>query len=248
MNSTPRPAPPAPRADWAYFLDLDGTLVPLGETPDHVVVPPFLPAFLTAFADWAGGAVAVVSGRPLAGIDRLLGLPTLPAAGVHGMERRRPGGEHVLAPASRPALDEILAAFQAFALRTPGLLVEDKGRAVALHYRLAPHEAEAATVLAEELAVRFADGLRLQHGKCVLELVAQGADKGTAIEAFMAEPPFQARRPVFVGDDVTDEDGFRAVNRLGGISIRVGDDRPSDARYGLADVAAVLDWLRSPAG
>ncbi|MBU2118540.1 MAG: trehalose-phosphatase, partial [Alphaproteobacteria bacterium] len=134
-----------------------------------------------------------------------------------------------------------VAAFRAFAAARPGLIVEDKTVAAGLHYRGDPRHAEAAEALARDLAART--GLKLQPGKLVLELKTPGADKGTALAAFMAEPPFAGGVPVMVGDDLTDEYGFAAAEALGGFGVLVGAPRPTAARHGLEDVAAVLDWL-----
>jgi trehalose 6-phosphate phosphatase len=132
-----------------------------------------------------------------------------------------------------------------FAQTHEGVILEDKGRALALHYRKAPEMESEARRLVAGLAGRHADTLRVIDGKMVLEIKPRLSDKGAALRSFLDEPPFRGRCPVFVGDDVTDEDAFRAVNDLHGHSIRVGDGRDSQARWQLPDVNAVIGWLES---
>jgi len=142
----------------------------------------------------------------------------------------------------------VRTAFERFAEEHAGVVVEDKGTSVALHYRLAPEIADAAQRLANRVMLDIGAGFRTQNGKMLVELRPAGADKGTAIEAFMAEPPFAGRVPVFIGDDVTDEDGFAAVNLMGGHSVRVGASNGSVAAWRVSDIGAVLDWLERIAG
>jgi trehalose 6-phosphate phosphatase len=233
---------PQPAADWAYFLDVDGTLLEHAETPDAVRVDADMRALLAALQARAGGALALISGRAVADIDALFEPLRLPVAGQHGVERRDAAGQvhHHAFPLEpvRRAAERI----GAFAAAHPGLVFEDKGYNLALHYRLAPQLAEAACALVEGAAAELGEGFELQRGKMVLELKPGGRDKGTAIEEFMAEPPFRGRTPVFVGDDLTDEFGFGVVNRMGGVSVKVGEGR-SAARWRLADAAAVRAWL-----
>ena len=224
----------------ALFLDLDGVLAPLAPTPDAVGPDPRRSSVLRALSERLDGRVAIVSGRPLEEIDRIAEGAVLPASGVHGLERRTAGGRLIEAE-PHEAVREAVAAFQAFARERPGLIVEDKAVAAGLHYRADPSHAEAAEALARDLAART--GLKLQPGKLVLELKTPGADKGTALAAFMAEPPFSGSVPVMVGDDLTDEHGFEAAEALGGFGVLVGAPRRTAARHGLADVGEVLDWL-----
>ncbi len=228
----------------ALFLDVDGTLLEIASTPDTVRVPAALRNTLQLAATREHGALALISGRSIAELDRLFAPYCFPAAGQHGLERRDATGT-----VSRPEIDtetlrgarDALAQLQ---LRNKGLLLEDKGTALAMHYRLALNcEAlvrEAMSHLVEPLSDRFV----LRAGKCVLELAPRGYSKRTAIEAFMHEAPFNGRTPVFVGDDVTDEDGFEAVNALGGYSVRVGKLDRSAANYCFGGVSAVIAWLR----
>lgn len=239
-------APPA-LPEWdvrrALFLDVDGTLLEIMRHPDDVLAAPRLKQLLAAASRSLGGALALVSGRTIASLDRIFSPLALPAAGLHGLERRDADGR-VHYPVGYA--DRIAAArseLMDFVQSEPGLLLEDKGAALALHYRNAPSmEDECRRRIA--MALRAAgEDFHVQKGKMVLELKPSGHDKGTAVQAFMAEAPFRGRQPVFIGDDVTDEDGFRAVNALGGISIRVGASDGSAARLVAANVAGILDWL-----
>ncbi len=227
----------------ALFLDFDGTLVELAPQPGAIDVPSGLVPTLAALHDWLGGAVAVVSGRTIADIDRWLAPLQLATAGVHGAERRTAIRERIDVPA--PDLSAVEAAANALAARHPGLLVEHKDRSLALHYRLAP-QLEAACVDALASAVAATPGLVLLRGKMVVEAKPAAASKGAAIGDFLAEPPFAGRRPVFIGDDVTDEAGFEAVQAAGGVGVKVGPG-PSAAQHRLdgpgalhAALAAVL--------
>ncbi|WP_125255222.1 trehalose-phosphatase [Brevundimonas fluminis] len=234
------PPPPEVLPRLSLFLDLDGVLAPLAPTPDAVGPDPRRSSVLRALADRLEGRVAIVSGRPLEEIDRIAERAVLPASGVHGLERRTAGGV-LIETEPHEGVREAVAAFQAFARERPGLIVEDKAVAAGLHYRGDPSHAEAAEALAQDLAERT--GLKLQPGKLVLELKTPGADKGTALTAFMAEPPFRGSVPVMVGDDLTDEHGFEAAKALGGFGVLVGPPRRTTALHGLEDVGRVLDWL-----
>lgn len=230
---------PPPSPDWAYFLDLDGSLVNLAETPGAIQVDPCLKVLLEQTHRQCNGALAVVSGRSLADLDHHLGMG-LPMAGQHGLERRTASG-CVLGRAPRSAsLVRILRMLQPAVARHPALLLENKGLTVALHYRRAPNLAAYAQHLMRRAVA--GTGYAMQKGKCVAEARPMEADKGRAIARFMAEPPFRGRRPVFIGDDLTDEAGFTMVNRLGGLSIKVGPGA-TRARWRLPHVAAVRAWL-----
>ncbi|MGH7111513.1 MAG: trehalose-phosphatase [Stellaceae bacterium] len=238
------PAPPRLEAQAALFLDVDGTLLEIVPRPDLVRVPRRLPTLLTALAARRGGALALVSGRPLGQLDRLFPVWQGAAAGLHGLERRDAKGNLVRTadPAALAALDRLRAPLAEFARARPGLFLEDKGETIALHYRDRPQDEAEIRVLAESLA-HAESALRLIAGKMVVEFQPRAANKGAAIAAFMAEPPFRGRRPVFLGDDVTDEDGFAEVNRQGGVSVRVGAPAMTAARYRLGSVPAALQWL-----
>ena len=249
-----------PAGRWALFLDIDGTLLDLAPRPDLVLVPESLPGLLGALARELDGALALVSGRPLAAIDGLIpavipagtpaGIPgRLDAAGTHGAEWRQGGRVATLAPsdpAAVAALGVLARGLRAEVENRPGLLVEDKPGALALHYRLAPEREAEALALAERIARALGPAYRLQHGKQVVEVLPAAAGKGAAIRRFMAGPPYAGRTPVFAGDDLTDEDGFAAVESLHGISIRVGPPgAPTRARYRLDSPAALRAWLRA---
>lgn len=234
---------PTPDPDWAYFLDMDGTLVGLTMSPDGVRVDRRLRRVIEDLHDFAGGAVALITGRPIADVDRLFPGLTLAAAGQHGLERRSVSGRVVQhAPPSR-RLDEVRRRLAEAVARHPGLLLEDKGLSLALHYRRAPRLAGYAHRLTRAQATRLGRGYGVRAGKRVVEIGPTGQDKGKSILAFSEERPFRGRTPVFLGDDLTDEFGFRMVNHLGGISIKVGAGRTA-ARWRLPDVAAVRAWLR----
>jgi trehalose 6-phosphate phosphatase len=190
----------------------------------------------------AAGALALISGRPIAGIDRLFAPLKLAAAGQHGAERRDAGGglHKIKLPAA--SLKKAADAIATFAAAHEGVLFENKGLSMALHYRLAPQLAQAAQAAVREAAAALGGALAVQAGKMVVELKPAGYDKGRAIDEFMREAPFAGRVPVFIGDDLTDEHGFEVVNRLGGHSVKVGEGS-SAARWRLEAPAAVRAWL-----
>ena len=239
--------PPPLKVDWALFLDIDGTLLELAPTPKHVRVDDGVASLLPRLAAALGGAVALITGRALADAERLFPGVSLPIAGQHGLERRAADGSlhmHDLHLGELQALRHELAIFAA---RYEGLLLEDKGATLALHYRVAPGLASHVhrSLKAKLASSPMAGGLRLQRGKGVLEITPDGRDKGTAILEYMAERPFAGRLPVFVGDDRTDEYGFEAVIRAGGLAVKVGRGS-TRAPFRLADVAAVRKWLGAP--
>lgn len=236
------PPPPVRLARPALFLDMDGVLAPLAATPDAVVPHPERTAALRAVAERLDGRVAIISGRTIAEIDRIAEASAASASGVHGLERRRADGSLHRAEAA-PAVRDVVAAFEDFALTRPGIIVEDKAVSAGLHYRGAPAEAGAALALAQDLADQT--GLTMQAGNLVVELKTPGTSKGTALTAFMQETPFAGAVPVMLGDDLTDEDGFRAARALGGFGVLVGPPRETAASYGLPDVNAVLAWLNA---
>jgi trehalose 6-phosphate phosphatase len=225
----------------ALFLDLDGTLAPIVSRPDQVVPDARRTHLLERLCKGLNGRLAVVSGRTLDDLDRILEHRVAALAGVHGLTRRTGDGGLRIATA-HPGHDQALAALTAFAAPLHGVLVEDKVLSIALHYRQAPEIAEAAIREAERVA--RLTGLTLQPGRMVMELRTPGSTKGDSVRAFMAEPPFAGARPIFVGDDLTDEDGFEAADRLGGFGILVGAaPRATAARFQLDDVEAALAWL-----
>ena len=243
-GSLPPPLPAG--AAWALFLDFDGTLVDLAATPDAVVVPPGLRETLAACTDAFDGAVAIVSGRPIAVLDAMLRPLTLPAAGLHGLELRLADGTAERAAHGAAGLDGLRSRFMSLTREDARLVVEDKGSSLALHFRRAPEREQELRALVAEAATRH-NRHHVMHGKMVLEVKPEHADKGTAVTRLIETSPFAGRTPVFAGDDVTDEDGFAAVNRLGGISIKVGEGE-SAAACRVPDVAALRDWLATIAG
>ncbi len=228
----------------ALFLDFDGTLVELAERPDAIRVPPALGGLLRRLGERLDGRLALVSGRSISDLEIYLECSGLAVSGSHGLELRLRDGSHVPL-AVRHDLSEARERVATLAGETPGLLVEDKPFGVALHYRQAPHAEQRVVGTLAELAERI--GLTLQQGKMVAELRPPGADKGDAIRAFMLQPDFAGARPLFVGDDLTDEDAFQAAAELGGGGILVGPERETAARWRLDDVSAVSAWLSEAA-
>jgi trehalose 6-phosphate phosphatase len=235
-----RPPPADILEGAALFLDFDGTLVELAEAPDAIRVPGALQPLLMSLSERLGGRIAIISGRSIGDLERHLGACGIAVSGSHGLELRLAGGGEVPVEAP-PGLDSAREEVRRFAADDPGLLVEEKPASVALHYRLAPGRAAGATAFLAELAERT--GLAVQAGKMVIELRPHGADKGDALRRIMAEPTFAGARPLFVGDDLTDEDAFAAAAGLGGGGILVGPPRETAARWRLEGVAAVAAWL-----
>ena len=242
-NDLPAPDPPAPGESWACFLDVDGTLVEIAHSPEAVKVPPALAPRLARLRTLLGGALALVSGRPISGVDRLLTPLRLPTAGIHGAERRLHDGSVRYITFDAVRLNPVRQAFDRFAATHEGTLVEDKRFAVALHYRRRPDLASEVRRLGAALLAHLGDEFQMLEGKMVLETRPAAATKGSAVDAFLQERPFVGRRPVYIGDDRTDEDAFQAVNAVGGVSVVVGTPATTAARNRLADVAEVHRWL-----
>ena len=233
QNNADRASTPFNMLEWldcALFLDFDGTLVDLAATPDAVVVAPELVDALRILFARRDGRLAIISGRPIAQIDALLATLILPVAGVHGMERRDAGGRLHFAPI--PSFSAGLARALQLAALDPRLLVEQKRGAMALHYRQAP-ELEQLCLAEMRAAIRECPGMQLLHGKMVIEVKPAGISKATAIRDFLAEPPYSGCRPLFAGDDTTDEVGFAYVQEAGGLGLKIGTG-PSVARYRIA--------------
>jgi trehalose 6-phosphate phosphatase len=231
---------------WCLFLDVDGTLLEIAATPDAVDVDEALKALLLRTQRALGGALALVSGRSIAALDELFAPQHWPAAGLHGLERRDvAGSRYVISVPRDAAFEAARSALAAVAKATPGVLFEDKGRTVALHYRMVPEIEPELRQLMHGIADGLGDAYEVLDGKRVLELKPARASKADAIRAFLAEPPFAGRRPIFIGDDVTDLDGFGAVEQAGGLSVAVGDrvqalarvSSPREVRVLLADLA-----------
>lgn len=239
MSARNPPAPPF-AAGWALFLDVDGTLLPLRAHPSEVVLDPPVVSLVARLHGLTGGALALVTGRALRDIDRLFPGIGVPVAAQHGLQRRRADGSLAAQAHAREDWPAIIDELEAFTRRHPGTYLEDKGGTAALHYRLAPDAEAAARACMEDVAKGA--GYLVQAGKMVFELKPPLADKGLAINAFLAEPPFAGRRPVFLGDDATDEDGFAVVAAAGGHPVKIGPG-PTRAAWRLPDTAAALAWL-----
>jgi trehalose 6-phosphate phosphatase len=233
--------PPPLRRDQALFLDFDGTLVEIAPAPDLIQVPVELPHLLAQLTKRLGGAVAVVSGRPLNQLANMLAPFTGGIAGDHGLERRCSDG-NVTRCLEHPELRHLRPLIAAFATRHEGVLLEDKGCSIALHYRQAPALGAVCHALVRQAVDESNGALVTVAGKMVIELMPRSAGKGRAIAGFLADAPFHGRSPVFVGDDTTDEDGFAVVNRLDGVSVHVGGGA-TIARHNLATVGDVWTWL-----
>ncbi len=240
-----RPGRPPPlEAGAALFLDIDGTLLELAPAPSLVRVDRDVATRLPALARELDGAIALITGRAIVDADRLFPGLALPIAGQHGAERRSADGTIHRHPVPKPGIAQLRRELARLAARHDGLLLEDKGATLAVHYRQAPRLASHVhrTLRTHVAQAERGRAWRLQPGKGIVELRPDGRDKGTAITEFMEEAPFRGRRPVFVGDDRTDEFGFAAVAKMGGWSVKVGPGA-TRARYRLPDVAAVRDWL-----
>ena len=256
MSNDSRPAPdavnarplPEPRLDWALFLDFDGCIVDIAATPDAVDVPDCLPSLLVGLHKTLGGAVAIVSGRPIEQIDGFLGTAVPAVAGLHGLERRTADGGVVRSPSPQNDLEVVRALLQEFAAARAGVLVEDKTHTLALHYRLSPSLRDDCRAVVDAALEHTPPGWQVIEGKFVFEIRPPGPTKGTAIEAFMGEAPFLGRTPVFCGDDISDEDGFEVVNAQGGLSVRVGKGAATRAATQVGTVRELRDWLTRVAG
>lgn len=226
---------------FAIFLDFDGTLVELADRPDAVRVDEATLALLEALRARADHALAVVSGRDIAVVDSMLRPLVLPVAGVHGLQRRDAAGRLHCVAFEACELASVALSLEEQIGGEPGVVIEIKTGAVALHYRQRP-ELELRCRQIVETMLRRRPDLELMHGKMVFEIRAQGSDKGDVIEAFLQEPPFRGRTPIFAGDDLTDEVGFAIVNARGGISIKIGESSTL-ARFRAASVHELHLWL-----
>lgn len=233
--------------EWAVFLDVDGTLLDITDRPSETRVEPDLRRHLEDLLEITGGAMALISGRSVADIDRLFDLPRVCVAGQHGAERRDAAGKLHRARLPDPKLRKAASELRRMVGQHPGLILEEKSMSLALHFRLAADAGPRVRRVMRGLLEDLGEGFEMQEGKMVLEIKPGGRDKGTAIGAFMEEKPFRARAPVFVGDDLTDEAGFEFVNRAGGYSVKVGAG-PSVARLRLPDAGAVRAWLGAIVG
>jgi trehalose 6-phosphate phosphatase len=225
---------------WALFLDLDGTLLDIAAAPDKVVIPSRLTDALARVGTALGGALAVVSGRSLKEVDRLLSPLRLPVAAEHGAVIRLPSGALDRIPMTRRPPREWIKQLHDATRGWRGILVEEKTYSIALHYRLAPNRKTALRLLAKSLVRAAPDRFELLTAKEAFEIRPKGITKGRAVELLMNQEPFCARQPVFVGDDVTDEDGMEVAVRLGGMGLNV-------AAVFEGQPLAVRDWLERAA-
>jgi trehalose 6-phosphate phosphatase len=253
-GAVPVPGAIVPHLDkCALLFDIDGTLIELAPTPDGICVPPDLPRRLYDLAQLTSGALALVSGRTIADIDHIMKPVRLPAVGGHGAEMRLLAGGQIEAAPVTPMDPHLKRRFAAIGNHSSGILIEDKGYSVAIHYRLAP---DAERYIFDSVAAIRADlpeaPIEVLNGKFVVEIKHEGFSKATAVRALMEQPPFAGRRPIFLGDDVTDETVFAIMGDIDGIAYSVGRkaqgvaghfDSPHDVRQWLAlmmkDQAAV---------
>lgn len=232
------PNAPSPEDHWALFLDIDGTLLEIAPTPDSVIVPASLIPTLRAASQRLGGALAIVSGRPLGDIDRLLGAANLPCAAEHGAITRLADGRLVEADPAYAVPENWKAAIADATRDWSGVIVELKKYSLAAHFRLAPQRESDLRALFEGVVSPHGGGFEILPAHCGLEIRHQALHKGSAVRLLMNRAPFAGRLPVFVGDDVTDEDGFRAAAAMGGFGLHVAESfggRP----------AKVRDWLET---
>jgi trehalose 6-phosphate phosphatase len=234
------PVPPL-TADCCLFLDLDGTLLDLRDDPATIRADPGLLALLQYCNTRLGGALAVISGRPIADLDACFEPLRFAAAGIHGVERRGADGAATMLPVDAGKLRASVRQLRADMEDMPMALLEDKGASLALHWRRAPQQAAGLRRLAMHTLQTLGPAFRLLEGNCVIELLPRDANKGEAVRAFLREPPFLGRKPVFVGDDLTDMPGFAAAREAGGYGIAVGERVSAEYRFG--DVEAVRAWL-----
>jgi trehalose 6-phosphate phosphatase len=237
------PTLPAPSLEWCLFLDVDGTLIELTDSPLDTHADSGLKALLGDVAERLSGALALVSGRSISYLDALFAPLRLPAAGLHGVERRKASGVIQGASFVDTQLDSARTALTVLVRAHPGTLLEDKGRTIAVHFRMAPHSEAPVRAAVRASAALLGNNYHIQEGNMMLEIKPRGFSKGSAIKAFMLEPPFSGRKPVFVGDDLTDQEGFKAVEDQGGISIAVGDRVRGQFR--MDSPAAVRNWLEA---
>ena len=238
-----QPPPFSQAEDYALFLDFDGTLVDIVERPDAVLVDPALPGVLTRLQERLGGALALISGRPIEFLDSRFRPHLFDIGGLHGLERRVGGELFLCDPDEHPHLRAMAVRLEEIVAPKRGVLIEDKGCSIAIHWRLAPQEKDFGLETAHAAVQALGPDYRVQHGKAVAEILPAAAGKGKVIEQFLQQEPYRGRIPIFAGDDLTDENGFKTVNAHGGLSIRIGGGEtiarerlgtPSDLRHCLS--------------
>jgi len=235
-------APDVPHGQIALFLDIDGTLAPIVPSPHDASIPADTLSCLQALHEATGGAVALVSGRNLTDIDRMSG-DAFPAAGQHGLELRMADGTIQRQDADYALIASLTEELMELQAQYPWLLIEPKGLSIAVHYRQVPELKDMVVATLASMAAEH-PGLRLQHGKMVCEIRVGKGSKGEAIKRLLATRPFAGKIPVFAGDDLTDEEGFAAVNALGGVTIKIGEGETT-ARWRMPDVISFGLWLRA---
>ena len=249
INSSPASASgagPALRsslAGHALYLDIDGTILDLAPSPEAVEVPLWMVPLLQRLARKLDGAVAFVSGRPIAAIDQLFQPLCFPAVGVHGGEVRAPNGEIAIDEQLTAELQSAEPLLQEAIARIRGVSLENKRSVIALHYRNVPERGREVLKVAELIVGSLGSQFSVLMGKCVVEIRPRHLTKGSAMRRLMESAPFRDRIPIFAGDDTTDEDAFEVVNGLGGISLRVGDETPTAAKFRLASPDQLRSWL-----
>jgi trehalose 6-phosphate phosphatase len=241
---SPKAATPA-NGGWALFLDVDGTLVEIAQTPHDVQVPDSVKNLLSTLCVRLDGALALVSGRTIADLDALFAPHRFCAAGVHGCELRDASGWCVRPRLNTRSLQLARSILAQLTVRYPALLLEDKGLGLALHFRRAPQLRTVAHTAMKSVAEVLGQGFTLIAGKLVYEIHPAGLTKATAIASFMEQAPFRGRTPIFIGDDSTDENAFTYVNGARGISLHVGENSPTSARHSVSNVADVIRWLKA---
>jgi trehalose 6-phosphate phosphatase len=242
---------PGALAGHALYLDIDGTVLDIAPRPDAVEVPPWLIPLLGRLRLRLGGAVAFVTGRTIEEVDRLFDPLRLPAVGVHGGELRVSAEVMRFEEALSQRLQRCEPYLREHLAPLPGVMLENKHGAIALHYRAAPESGREVLRVAQHALVSLGAEFDLMVGKCVVELRPRWCTKAEGLRRLMEHPPFQGRTPIFAGDDTADEDAFHVVNALGGISVRVGSGTgaahtgsgPTAARCTLADPDALRAWL-----
>ncbi len=232
----------------ALFLDMDGTLLEISDRPESVVVPPELPGILTRAASCLGGALAVISGRAIGDIDRLLAPLVLPASGQHGSEMRMVRDGPMIRRATESIPLPLRLQVAEIAAAIPGVQFEDKGQTLAVHYRRAPDKSAVLKPRLQALVAASGKRLVLIHGRKVFEVRDACWSKGSAVDDFMRLPPFMGRMPVFIGDDISDEDGFMAAEALGGMALPVGRIHRARRETAFETPGDVRAWLKTLAG
>ena len=228
----------------ALYLDIDGTLLDVALTPSTVRIPPILPHLLDALSQRLSGAVAIITGRPLKEADELLHPARFVAAGVHGAQMRisSDGAIESLAPSLDQALQDDI---RKIVIDLPGIVFEDKGNGIALHYRLAPEQHTALMMMLEKLVMKYPEQFTIFGGRMVVEVLPVGFSKGRALRTLASMPPFANRTPVMIGDDIADIAAFNAAEELGGFGLKVAGEHFSHEEASFHGPADVLEWLQT---